>query len=358
MFCQVCVALLAVAIGWLVSVAFEMNAFKTASSYNDGRCRLVHADGAVGLEDGDESNGLIVFGADNRRQWLQLGGGSRADALRAAPSGHLFRFTDDQRLVKLTLRGLAERGVREFHPHGVSLRGTVLFVINHASDGDSVLRFEIDAAAGTATLLDVVVDHELLEHLNDVVQVSPTDFLATRWENVPSTTPRGLLETLLKLPLMYVVRCRRAAGAAWTCAKVIENVAMPNGINLVGTKLLVAHPTLRKVAVYDFDATSGAVVHAADIPIESAGDNVHVTSRGRILLTSHFQSLKFLAHTKDAATASPTVVSELSLAGGGGRETLLLQTTKLNAGAVTVEANNGDLLVGGVFDAGVLVCQK
>lgn len=343
---QLCIIAIAVVAYVLIRLAIDFNAFESDASFGDAACQLVHAPDAIGLEDGDEQNGVVVFGADNRRAWLKVGGDKLA-GLRDAASGKLFTFSAGK-FGELTLVGMDGLA---FHPHGLSFRGNLLFVINHDADGgDSVFVFQIDAHARTATLVSSI-NHSLLHGLNDVLAVSATEFYATRWENEPAGSPQGVLEALLRLPWMYVVRCHKLA--SWKCEKVLDNLTGPNGINLVGTRLLIAHPTLNRVVVYQRNADNGSLKFEKEIITEAAGDNIHVTGDGRVFLTSHWNSFKFIAHTRDASTIAPTVVSELDPVAG--TEKMLLRTTKINAGAVAVAFNN-QLLIGAVFEAGLLVC--
>jgi hypothetical protein len=347
---QLCVVVLAVFAYFAVRLSVDFNVFASSDAFGDAACRLVHAPHVVGLEDGDEQNGIVVFGADNRRAWLKVGA-DKAAGLRAAPNGHLFLFRDNafRALTLIGMDGIA------FHPHGLSFRGSLLFVVNHDVDGgDTIFQFEIDAAAATATLR-ASINHSLLHGLNDIVAVSATEFYATRWENAPVSSPRGVAEALLRLPWMYVARCAKAtATAPWKCDKALENLTGPNGINIVGSRLLIAMPTLNRVAVYQ-RADNGTLTWEKEIITAAAGDNIHVTGDGRVLLTSHWNSFRFIAHSSDASVAAPTVVSELDPVAG--TETLLLRTTKINAGAVAV-AFGKQLLIGAVFDAGLLVCPE
>jgi hypothetical protein len=336
--CQVCVAVIAVIAYVGIRLCMDFNVFATSESFGDAQCRLVHAAHAVGLEDGDEQNGVVVFGADNRRGWLKVGA-DKSEGLRNAPNGHLLQWRNGafHELQLIGIDGIA------FHPHGVSFRGSLLFVVNHDADGgDTVFVFEIDAAAGTATLR-TSVNHSLLHGLNDIVALSATEFYATRWENAPVSSPRGVAEALLRLPWMYVARCvKPTATASWKCEKALENLTGPNGINVVGSRLLIAMPTLNRVAVYQ-RADNGTLTWEKEITTAAAGDNIHVTGDGRVFLTSHWNSFRFIAHSSDANVAAPTLVSQLDPVAG--TEKLLLRTTKLNAGAVAVAFNN-ELLIG------------
>lgn len=257
-------------------------AARLCATWRPSQARAPHV---VGLEDGDEQNGIVVFGADNRRAWLKVGA-DKAAGLRAAPNGHLFLFRDNafRALTLIGMDGIA------FHPHGLSFRGSLLFVINHDVDGgDTIFQFEIDAAAATATLR-ASINHSLLHGLNDIVAVSATEFYATRWENAPVSSPRGVAEALLRLPWMYVARCAKAtATAPWKCDKALENLTGPNGINIVGSRLLIAMPTLNRVAVYQ-RADNGTLTWEKEIITAAAGDNIHVTGDGRVLLTSHWNA--------------------------------------------------------------------
>jgi hypothetical protein len=344
---QLCVVVIAVIAYIVIRLCVDFNVFASSESFGDTDCRLVHAPHAIGLEDGDEQNGIIVFGADNRRGWLKVGA-DKTEGLRTAPNGHLLQFRDNSfhELKLIGMEGIA------FHPHGISFRGSLLFVVNHDADGgDTIFQFEIDAAAGTATLR-ASINHSLLHGLNDIVAVSATEFYTTRWENAPVSSPRGVAEALLRLPWMYVARCFKTT--SWKCEKALENLTGPNGINIVGSRLLIAMPTLNRVAVYQ-RADNGTLAWEKEIITAAAGDNIHVTGDGRVLLTSHWNSFKFIAHSSDASAIAPTVVSELDPIAG--TEKLLLRTTKLNAGAVAV-AFKKQLLIGAVFEAGLLVCTE
>lgn len=333
----------------------DWNVFRDAASFNDGACRLVQAAGAVGLEDGDEHGGVVIFSADDRRQWLGFGGGDRADRLKAAQNGNLFAYTAEEGLVPLRIVKRDATQLEHFHPHGISFRNGLLAVVNHAPTRDEIALFRVDVAARTATLIDVLAHATLMHHLNDVVIVSPTELLVSRWENTPSTTLVGMLEVLLKLPLMSVVQARKLNdGSGWAISNAIEQLVMPNGLQVHDGKLLVAHPTMNAITVWQRDGEQGRFEQVHTIATDSAVDNIHVTGK-RAFVVSHFQNLKFIKHVTDPNTAAPTSVSEIVLTEPW-HEKVLLRTTKINAGSVAVEAPNGDLLIGAVFDAGLLVC--
>lgn len=349
-------ALLFVLLAWfakgVIQRLVDWNAFRDSSSFNDERCRRVFAPGAVGLEDGDEHGGVVIFSADDRRQWLQFGAGDRADRLKAADNGGLFLFVDEG-LVPLQIVTADAKQLPHFHPHGISFRSGLLAVVNHAPSRDEIVLFDVDAAKRTATVVDVLAHPTLFHHLNDVVIVSPTELLVSRWENTPSTTAVGMMEVLLKLPLMAVVQARKSDGR-WAISDAIAPLVMPNGLQIFDGKLLVAHPTMNEITVWQRNET-GRFQLLHTIATDSAADNIHVTSK-RALVVSHFQNLKFIQHVSNPNATAPTSVSEIALTPTPWQEKVLLRTTKINAGSVAIEAPNGDLLIGAVFEAGLLVC--
>ena len=154
-------AVFAVALGfWVLYLMASFGQFKTLVPVSPGRCVAVV--GAVGAEDItiDRDHKVALVSSSDRRSLLS---GEPAQ-------GAIFAY--DLNSDAAELRNLTGDFEGEFHPHGLSLyegfAGSVLFVVNHTTLGDSIEIFEW---TGERLNHQETLTSELLLSLNDVVGV-------------------------------------------------------------------------------------------------------------------------------------------------------------------------------------------
>ena len=90
-------------------------------------------------------------------------------------------------------------------------------------------------------------------------------------------------------------------------------------------------------------------------------DNIHVDANDRVTVTTHLQPFAFLAHTADAAKPSLTQVAEIRL-NRKSNDAIdmslhpIFQSEAASGGSIGFH-HNGKLLIGTVFEKGILSCE-
>ena len=172
-------------------------------------------------------------------------------------------------------------------------------------------------------------------------------------------------------PWNYVVYCSFPK-PGWrgtpTCDKVVDGLAMPNGIATSpdGKYVYVLSSTWLQMMVFR-NLGHGKLGLVKTLLTDSLCDNLRVDASGDLFTACHVEGLKFKAHTENRhhvplapsqvlyATAADIVAApHLS----NPFETLLLDTGAfLSASAVATHVGGGRTLVGGVFNSTLLDCS-
>lgn len=321
--------------------------FTPINPHFSGNCRAVA--GVTGAEDIeiDPVNAIAYISATDRR----------AAAAGKPVNGALYRLNlSDPEAEPIPLwRG---EGEGDFRPHGISLYRSGdgkqrLFVINHPADGRHMVEL-FDSVDGWLTHV---------ESISDPLFVSPNDLAAAGMRafyignDVVSQNPvMKLLETLLPLHLANLIYFdgEKASVAA-------ADIAFANGVALSndGRRLFLAEMMDRNLRVYDRNAMTGALALADTIRLGSFPDNLSADADNAIWIGSHPRLADVMAHASDPAAKAPSQVLKVTpIPNARARQ----EEIYLNAGeqisAVSVAArHNKHLLLGPVFDSGILVCE-
>jgi len=350
----------------VLNVVLRANVLSTYTFHGGEHCHRVLADGAVGLEYGGTLGKIVLFTSDgSRRSWLLNTGGKSAALSDPSNDGHLFAYTNGA-LVRVK-RVREPEGFR-FHPHGMSLvrarsnDRVRIFVVNHQPHHDEVVIYNYDDEKHVAEYIDVVRDKTLFRSVNDVDAISETELYATIWEYYDDSSLWGTIEKFLGLKWTYVVRCVKKPDIGWECRVAADQLATANGVSHTAKKdyVLVAESSGRAVDIY---ARNIAGVLTLKHSFDALGlpDNFYVSDDGRIFLVNHPQPLKFLKHSRDASAKSPTQVLEL-IGGLNGptRQLKFLEwyiDDEFSGGTVAVLVDNTTLLIGSVFENGLMACD-
>ncbi len=236
-----------------------------------------------------------------------------------------------------------------FHPHGLFLDGSVLYVINHIhkerhaiemfSVGRNELRF-------TGRLL-----HPLLYSPNDLVAVNGQLYVTN------DHGYRGLLgffETALSIGASNVVHFN---GTDFRV--VVEGLAFANGIevNSNGTRLYVSGTRDMGIFEYERNPVTGEIGARTNFfDVDSGVDNLIWEDAGTLLVAAHPEGLAFMRHTSDADARSPSEVYRVNV-GTGKSELFYRDDGNIIDGSSTAALYRGRLYVSQVFDPEILSCR-
>jgi len=318
-----------------------------------GTCRSIG--GVIGGEDIaiDRAAGLAFISATDRR------------APKTKPSAqdglYLFQLAHPERGVT-RLSG----SPKDFHPHGISLYraadgSLTLMAVNHRSDGtSSVDIFAVtegkDAAGMPAVSLGerASVRSSLIFGPNDVAAVAPDRFYVTN-DHTSRTGLGRTLEIYLLLPRANVVYYDGTVPRV-----VAEGLRFANGIALSHdrSKLYVAETLGREIRTYDVQPVAGGLTLQSAFPLPSGLDNIDVDAAGNLWVAGHPKLFDFIDYAGDASRPSPSEVFKVMTANGNPNGFTAIYTglgTRIG-GASVGAVDDGQLLIGSVFDPKILDC--
>jgi len=274
-------------------------------------------------------------------------------------------------LEKLELIGFPQK---DFHPHGISLlkvpataKSTppTLFVltVNHRRDADAIEVFEF-LPTSKQLKFHYSVTHSLFRNLNDVQGLWTEEglaFYATNWAYYPFGSFLNVVEVTTNRPWTSVVFCSGSA-LSIRCKEAVPpgKLRMANGISISPDQrnLYVITSRSKELQVYNRDQFSDLTLNTT-VPLGSNCDNLDVTPQGDIYTGCHPSNFKFLKH-KVLHTTCPSQVFQIrpiNAARGDYKVTELFQSNTNFSGSSTAVTYQDKLLIGGVFDDGVLVCK-
>ena len=243
----------------------------------------------------------------------------------------------------------------DFRPHGISLwTGDAgekrLFVISHPKAGGHVVEI-FDVGAGGALTHVKGVSFDAMHSPNDLVAVSGEAFYASNDKGYLD----GLmlqLETYFALPFSSAVYWDGENGRV-----AVPGLAFANGINVSadGNTVYIAEFLRQQVGVYDRDTETGALTRRDTLAVGTGVDNIEIAEDGALWIGAHPRAFEFLAHAEDPTAVAPSQVVRVDPETGDVDEVLVDVSGKLSASSVGA-VNGKTLVVGAVFDTGVLVC--
>jgi arylesterase/paraoxonase len=331
--------------GFVLQLLYAAGQFKTLKPHFDGGCSQVA--GILGAEDLTihPGTGIAYVSATDRRSVLAGGPGR----------GAIYAY--DLKLDAPKLQNLTPAAAPDFRPHGLSLYvgddgHDVLYVINHAGGRHSIEIYD---------LVGIKLSHR--GTLSDPLLVTPNDLVAVGRDRLYVTNDHanagGLgraLEDYLRRSISNIVYYD---GERFT--EVASGIRYPNGINVSpdGRDLYVASTTGGEVLGFRVDPASGMIQRRGVIPIGSGVDNIEIDAKGDLWIGAHPKLLTFVQHAEDAGQNAPAQILRVSDPNGDAPlvEEVLLSLGEDLSGS-SVGAVYGDrLLVGSVFDDGILDCR-
>ena len=343
--------------GYVAYIYVRAGELKTIEPHFAGSCERV--DGVVGAEDitFDPRSTVAYISSDDRRATL---------AGHPVP-GAIFAY--DPAHPEVGPRNLTPTADVTFHPHGISVRvtsdgRTLLFAVNHPGaslfgdnpGGGPAHTIEIFERVGDGPLVHKRrIASDLLVSPNDVAAVGDDRFYVSNDHGSGPGFGRKL-EEYLRLERANVLYFD---GQRFTV--VAEDLRYANGVAVSrdGARVFVAMVTSFAVAVFQRDASSGALTLTDEIDLGTAPDNIEIDAAGDLWIGAHPKLLTFVAYTKDADKRSPSQVLRVTQGKEGGfdvSEVFLSQGDDVSASSVAA-SRDGHLLIGSVLDRHFLHCR-
>ena len=348
---QIVLSIVAVVVLWQVGRILVLGGvFRTIEPRFAGHCRMVP--GPVGAEDITihPGTGVAYLSASDRRS-----------VMAGTPKpGAIWGYDLDQ--PNASPVNLTPDADASFQPHGISLWADgdgpdVLFVINHAPlEGvDARHTVEIYDVTENGLVHRASLTHPLLVMPNDLVAVGRDRFYLTNTHRYPPGTMQTL-ETYLQIAgaqvLFYGPGGFRPA---------IEDMVFPNGINISrdGRTLFVATVTEQRLRIFDRDPATETLRPRAVVPLGSGADNIEMEADGTIWIGAHPKPLRLQGYADDPTKVAPSQVLRVRETSAGSYEVDEVYTDPGDEiAAASVAAVRGSrLLIGQIFDEGVLDCE-
>lgn len=240
----------------------------------------------------------------------------------------------------------------DFAPHGISLyidpvdRSKWLFVINHRDSGHFVEIFEWQ---DSALVHRKTVESEHFLSPNDIVGTGKLQFYFTNDHNSKGT--------MAYVKDFLMIGSGQVGYFDGEQVEILDKgIPYANGINITGDGMyvLVAATVGRKINVYQRQPFQ----KVAEIRCGTGVDNIEIDGLGNLWVGAHPKMLAFMGHARSAEKRSPSQVLKIAFhnASAPARiEEIYLNNGDPLSGVSVAAMQKGYLLLGSVFDDGVLV---
>lgn len=308
----------------------------------------------------DRSSGIVFVSSHDRRGELEFSGA--ANTVR----GGIFSFDParpSRGFVELTALQEGRDGPADFRPHGLSLYtaphgAKTLMVINHPQGEQSTVEIydvvEPGVPGDMPTLAyRMTVTSPSLISPNDLVALDAVRFYATNDHGIKHPKLR-MLEDYLRLNVASVVYFD---GEVFSHA--LGGLTFANGIemNAAGDTVYVAETTDNRIGAYSIDKATGDLVPTDEWNLGFGVDNIDRAADGSLWVGGHPKMLDFVAHAADPKEISPGKVMRI-LPGSKDAPSTIFQTDGTILSGLSVAAeHDGRIVMGQVFDDGLLVCE-
>jgi arylesterase/paraoxonase len=332
----------------VLRTVWKSGAFKTLQYGFDGTTQ--HLDGLAGVEDItiDQTTGIAFLSASDRWSFM---------IHNNAIKGAIYSLDLNDSILR-PLKLTNQLKMDDFHPHGISLFTTpdgrkFLFAINHRENGQNfVERFEYKSDS----LIHLEsIRHDLMLSPNDLVATGERSFYFTNDHNEKPSGWRRFKD-LLAIGTGNVCFCEGDVCSPTS----VTGIKYANGININagGTRIFVSESSDMKIKVFDRDLTTDALTHVSDIDTGTGVDNIELDADGNLWVGCHPKLLKFLKHSGDETSISPSEVIRIRPNGS----TYEQKTVYMNDGSEISASSVGavyknKLLIGPVFQDHIIVAE-
>ena len=268
-------------------------------------------------------------------------------------NGSIYWYETDLGLVKLNI----DKDI-EFHPHGIDVHvasGKInLYVINHRSEYDSLEVFSFEPDQRLLTQVKTLTD-PLFVNANDIAVVSDDMWFVTHDHLGESDTVKKL-EDYMRLPLSYISYFNNGK-----VKKIESGLRYANGVFYDDSRELLYVTSMldRELRTYHYSSDEKSLELLSSVDEMGGVDNIIRISEDELLVASHPNLLALAAYQVDSRDKSPSKILKVTLDKNGIPEkvsTVLEDQGKNIAAASVAAVFEHNLIVGSVFDKGVLIC--
>ncbi|MGB4960633.1 MAG: SMP-30/gluconolactonase/LRE family protein [Saprospiraceae bacterium] len=340
---KILIIVLIIVILMVLRTLWYAGAFKkiTSQSTHDGQLIT----GMIGAEDItiDRSSGLALVSSCDRRAITN--GKNIKGAIYS-----LDFMADPPTYKNLT----SSFDLPDFRPHGLSLyidpadSTKWVFVVNHKISGHSI---EIFQYLDTLLIHKESVVDPLIKRPNDVVGVGKRSFYFTNDHD----SDGGSISSIKDFLVMGSGSVGYFDGKSMTILD--DGIRYANGIttSLDGKKLYVAACTDGSINVYNMVPFK----KTGNIQCSTGVDNLEWDTEGNLWVGAHPKLLKFLKHAKNAHSRSPSQVLKINVSNPDDPQIseIYINDGDPISGSSSAAVFGGRLLIGSVFDDGVLLVK-
>ena len=198
-------------------------------------------------------------------------------------------------------------------------------------------------------------DDRFLISPNDVVAIDQQRFYFTNDHGSHSAWGR-FFEDYLQLSRSNIVYCDQGQYSV-----AAEGIAYANGINRSADarQIYVAATVGKSLLVYERDLDNGQLTSGQALYLNTGVDNIELDDQSNLWIGCHPKLLTFVKHSKNSDRLSPSQVIRVRRDPSGGlqAEEILLHDGQQLSGSSVAAVTGRTLLVGSVFDDGILRCQ-
>lgn len=336
---------------YLIEAQRALRPFRSITPQGGESCRRVEVEGLIGAED-------LEFDHPSATLWIAAADRRGSSTFRPHDSA-FFRWRPETEPVPQRVPTTGTSGPLRLHGmslHRQSSGELRVFSIQHADDGEGVEIFRAEKDGDRDVLRHVrSVRAPSFISINDVAATGPESFYVTNDHGSPAGLGHKIEDfgMLSRASLVYF---------DGSTARVVQSgLRYPNGVTVdpAGRYVVVAETTARRMSVFT-RAGDGGLTLASRTSLDTSPDNLSLDENGTYYLGAHPSTFQFLRHAKDPARPSASHALRFRLAPDGtlgSTETVWLDDGKAFSGSSVAAAHGRTMIVGGVFDRGVLVCQ-
>lgn len=257
-----------------------------------------------------------------------------------------------------------------FHPHGLYLYNSLLYVINHAyrKGGERIDIFNLSLKNGSVVASyrrSVFFPDMYLGALNDLVVVNEKEMFITTWlpwPDNPDGRGIGFLETILRVlfykltKMTHIIHCIDENGKP-NCETVDSGYLM-NGIVIVKDKLIAGDAAAKKLKMFKIEGKRLKLEKELDV--SCAVDNLHYDEKENVLYSGCVsRTIDYIIHMDALSTGNktniPSTILKVNLDNFTASEAIV---TDKYSGASSAIPYGDKLVLGSWTDAGVFICSK
>lgn len=287
-----------------------------------------------------EDDGIFLISSYNRRDLESL--------------GEIFSYNPQAGQLQI-VRRINEPENLSFRPHGIDYFKPYLFVILHGNTLDTRWHaVAIYEYKNNGLVFQKLFQHPLIHSPNDLKVISEGEFFITNDMKTHNSYMEYLATIFLGIYRGSIVYCNTEKSQ---CHYVYEGIGFPNSIAIMEDKLFVSATLENKI--YEFRIVKRkdriSLTHKKEIARIPGPDNL-ILYQEKIYTTSHPSMWKFIRHSSNAESPSPSLGYEIDPVSYKVQKIFEDSGERISASSVLLK-KNADLFIGQVFDSFLLRCK-